>query len=474
MASRSRSRSRGRAPRTASTPALGSAAGGGRARRAVRAAASGGGALRRSAAETASEEPARPATVPMAAVNPLLDTERPRRSRSRSRGRAAGRGDRHGDRDDRDGGVRRRRKYTGMSGKEGWGKVRSNLHMITLSRWLVGQKGTSRWMAGLQTANRWFDRFMHPTDAVIRKLEADRRRGHIEDKREIHYERHQLASLLTMASLVSIALVITYITEGASPEFFNYETRFYDPVTLPEVVNFWPIFIWGALLQLVVRLTHTSKKVTISPYRYELAFVSICNCLLAGLLEEIGFRWLFINIAMLIIAAANRIFASLLSHYAAGIVMVVYGVACLLNWDDMPSDRGRKPAAIALVCGCVVLVLAVSGLHPIDSLFAVVHVVMIAVPRRIVRLFSDVPFLFKLSHYDKRYRHAMLLSNVKFVDGHKYQGLWGWINSAAMGIVFMHAMVTYGLLCAIVVHIIYDLSVYAGRWLFLRHDSRII
>lgn len=64
---------------------------------------------------------------------------------------------------------------------------------------------------------------------------------------------------------------------------------------------------------------------------------------------------------------------------------------------------------------------------------------------------------------------AMLSANAFFRDGHKYQGLKGWISSWFMGMFFFWVMFTYGLPAAITVHLLYDLSIFVVHWV----DARI-
>jgi len=55
---------------------------------------------------------------------------------------------------------------------------------------------------------------------------------------------------------------------------------------------------------------------------------------------------------------------------------------------------------------------------------------------------------------------ALLSSNATFRDGHKYQGVLGWINSWFLGMVFFWIMFNYGLWAAIVVHFLYDMELF--------------
>lgn len=55
---------------------------------------------------------------------------------------------------------------------------------------------------------------------------------------------------------------------------------------------------------------------------------------------------------------------------------------------------------------------------------------------------------------------AIVSASVSFRDGHKHLGLIGWINSWFMGMVFFWLVFNYGLLTAIVAHVLYDVIVF--------------
>jgi len=56
---------------------------------------------------------------------------------------------------------------------------------------------------------------------------------------------------------------------------------------------------------------------------------------------------------------------------------------------------------------------------------------------------------------------GIISANAFFRDGHKYQGLLGWVNSWFLGMFFFYMMFTYGLPAAILVHFLYDLLIFS-------------
>lgn len=58
---------------------------------------------------------------------------------------------------------------------------------------------------------------------------------------------------------------------------------------------------------------------------------------------------------------------------------------------------------------------------------------------------------------------AILSANADFRNGHRYLGLFGYVNSWFIGMVMFYLVFHYGLLAAIVAHILYDLCIFTVR-----------
>lgn len=56
---------------------------------------------------------------------------------------------------------------------------------------------------------------------------------------------------------------------------------------------------------------------------------------------------------------------------------------------------------------------------------------------------------------------AIIFANSSFRDAHEHRGFITYINAWILGIVFFYVMFNYGLLAAIVTHVLYDLCIYA-------------
>lgn len=62
---------------------------------------------------------------------------------------------------------------------------------------------------------------------------------------------------------------------------------------------------------------------------------------------------------------------------------------------------------------------------------------------------------------------CMLYTNAFFRDGHKYQGALGWINSWFLGMYLWFICLNYGLIAAIIVHVLYDLIIYTHAAIYI-------
>ena len=60
---------------------------------------------------------------------------------------------------------------------------------------------------------------------------------------------------------------------------------------------------------------------------------------------------------------------------------------------------------------------------------------------------------------------AVIGANEKFRDGHKYLGIFGFINSWFIGMFMFYLMFNYGLFAAIISHFVYDQIIFTIRYL---------
>jgi len=172
------------------------------------------------------------------------------------------------------------------------------------------------------------------------------------------------------------------------------------------LISSWPIFAWAAGVTIVGQVLSRPSWYTSQSAEQEILLPGIAISIWAGVMEEICFRWLIFLSAIVGVQVANFFFFGFLG----------FGI----------------PAWFYLtIMGPIANFLTFGGLE--DWLF---HPASWAVGA------------------------AILSANGFFRDGHKYQGLLGFVNSWFIGMFLFYLMFTYGLLASILVHFLYDLLIF--------------
>ena len=171
----------------------------------------------------------------------------------------------------------------------------------------------------------------------------------------------------------------------------------------------WPVFAWGTgLTILMAALTRNDWET--NRYAERIIIRGAGTSILAGVGEEVTFRWLFFLNTIVSVKIANFLLFGFLGHgVPRWFHLHVFGP--IANWTTF------------------------HGLQP---------------------------YIFHSTGW--AVGAAMLATNAFFRDGHKYQGLFGWINSWFMGMFLFWIMFKYGLLAAILIHFLYDFLIDAVRY----------
>ncbi|MFA7216836.1 MAG: hypothetical protein WC095_02555 [Candidatus Paceibacterota bacterium] len=171
------------------------------------------------------------------------------------------------------------------------------------------------------------------------------------------------------------------------------------------LISSWPIFVWGAGVTLVhgfftrnERHINRNAELIIK----EGAIVSI----IAGVGEEITFRWLFFLDNIVSVKIANWFFFGFIG-FGIPAWFHMYIVGPIANWFTL----GELESFIFHSTGWAV-------------------------------------------------GAAMLTTNAFFRDGHRYLGFLGFVNSWFLGMFLFWIMFKYGLLAAILIHFTYDFLIY--------------
>lgn len=175
----------------------------------------------------------------------------------------------------------------------------------------------------------------------------------------------------------------------------------------------WPILLWAIGLNFIVAVfTRNTREENLNAESFLAAGVWLS--LRAGIMEEIIFRWLIFMWSMALIQVSDFIFGGFLPFFDHGLVWAFYHYI----------------------------------LSPLADFFT-------------FGLLSV-----ELSGNTAWYLAAgMLVANARFRDGHKYQGPLGVINSWFIGMYMFYLLFSFGLVAAIVVHLVYDVSIFGIRYL---------
>ena len=238
-------------------------------------------------------------------------------------------------------------------------------------------------------------------------------------------------------AILCIAALGVWIGTSIFPNFFNYP--YLDWGGWDSVVRFWPVFLWGATMATLSGLqgvpVHVSERSSL--FRYGLV-----TSILAGVWEEIAYRWIFIFYALIILAALNWAFGAGLGWVA---VAAAVGAFLFLAYEQ------EWVGAVLCLVGAVLAMVFAEHVNPIYWFY---HLLVWII--HYTTFFQMDSILY--GEHEQLFLFGAVLANTWFRDGHKYQGTVGLINSWYMGMVLLYATMTYGLATAIVIHALYDIE----------------
>lgn len=271
-------------------------------------------------------------------------------------------------------------------------------------------------------------------------------------------EELKAKQLLFHYQLLSVCLLllaggVVFITEWLNPEFFNFP-YFKLNVRWDDILRFWPLFLYAAIMAYL-----SSIKLVSSNHDAKILKWDLITSVMAGLWEELGFRWLFICTSMIVIVVTNWLFGSFLGTIL-GIGVVVMGLIVLIAGKSLSRLKGL----VTIALGCL-LAWASIGADPMFWIYD--HV---TVPIASLVTFGQFGNIFYSTDYPKLFIFGMVAANARFRDGHKYQGLVGVINAWIVGFIFMGAMINYGIGTAIFIHAFYDIEFGIIHYIFRKTD----
>ncbi|HEU5114572.1 MAG TPA: hypothetical protein VFT82_02280 [Candidatus Paceibacterota bacterium] len=255
-----------------------------------------------------------------------------------------------------------------------------------------------------------------------------------------------LASQLACIGVLLVAGIGLAIIEYFFPSFFSYSYLKWGG--WESVGRYWPFFLYGGIMSFISCFGRASLQAS---EKRQIFGLGIVTSILAGVWEEIAYRWIFICYAMIIIMVTNLIFGSVLGWIATAVL----GGAAIYCFMER-----KIVAMIFCVLGAVCAVWLALHVNPVYLFYDYVLVPVI----NLTTLHEMKPILY--GNYGKLFIFGAIAANAWFRNGHKYQGPFGLVNSWYAGMALLYATLTYGLWTAVVVHALYDIEFHAVRFVF--------
>jgi len=301
---------------------------------------------------------------------------------------------------------------------------------------------------------------------------------------------------------LAVAAVVWIFTQIIAPGFFLYPFFYFD---LFGIFSSWLFFLWGGFISGAVWYVQgRDVKCYGRPF-----IVKLANSLITAVAEELGYRFLFICFTMV----ALYIFNVLIEHtglYLGG-VMAVLGLAAaivsglymldVLKNNELVKRVMKNYNPIHVVVGSVMVLVAGVFVFMMGLVWGVLFSVLSDWV-----LFPTINFL-TAYQYDRFFMGAfgmnansyegmwiggkmrrkiwhqnaddsrlfilaVLLTNLLYRDGRKFQGVVGWVNSLIVGFVLANCMVNHGIFTAIAVHLLYDLQYYLAGFLVNKYSKK--
>ncbi len=221
-------------------------------------------------------------------------------------------------------------------------------------------------------------------------------------------------------------------------------------ISVNTLVRFWPLFAYAGVGAILSSLSlHSTESDT------EIFLYGVLASVLAGIREELGFRWLFICTSMIGLMVSNW-FLGTLGGSIFIILILALGVISLglgLGERSVTTTLG----GVALTVMGSLLGYAIWYLGYNDPVYWLWRTILL--PITDVLSFGYLTDILHSRTIPTLFMFGALAANVRFRDGHKYQGIQGMVNAWYVGLVLLYATITYGLGTAIVLHVLYDLEI---------------
>jgi hypothetical protein len=257
---------------------------------------------------------------------------------------------------------------------------------------------------------------------------------------------------------IAMLSVVLLIIQAIWPSVFPFDLTdplFWTPRGSPGewLTQAWPILAWGSGVTAILAILKGPPEPHASvldllmgrgrPSAAAQLKAGFFVSLRAGVTEELFFRWVrwFAAIAGCLVALWMWTFMM--------VVVLIIGTVSLLA-----GDAGAK------IFGFIAIVFSGLLLY-FDLNPQFIHEAFVGPLADWVTLGLLHDYLFHPHSW--AVGAGILASNALFRDGHKYQGLLGWVNSWFLGMYFFYVLFSFGLGAAVLIHFAYDMGIFATR-----------
>jgi len=268
----------------------------------------------------------------------------------------------------------------------------------------------------------------------------------------LHFEKAILLSQMVSIAILAVAAAGVGVIHLLFPNFFTYPYFYWGG--FGAVARFWPLFAWGAGLNLLVWYFNSDHWPIRADQNRELLKWELLTSTLAGIWEELGYRWAFICYAMIGLMVMNWLFSAGFGWPGA----VALCIASAALWYN--KEKGLALGALLLAILAALFALYANPVYWFyQMLFYIAHFTTLTLMDPV--LYGD---------HQQLCIYGAFVANLWFRDGHKYQGPLGLVNAWYAGMVLLYATIMYGLFTAIAVHALYDILISVMR--FMQQKTR--
>ena len=263
--------------------------------------------------------------------------------------------------------------------------------------------------------------------------------------------------LMGFAAILLVLLLDPSLLPFKLFEFWYFKWDWSELKNLP-----WAFLVLGPVLVFVYAIAsrHSEK---FNKQRIKSLKSNMLTSVLAGVFEEVSYRWIYFYLAIIWYAFLLRVASLPLGEWLRNnwffslVMMVVIFFVGVVAWAVAEPDNVFKVTDNTRVIAYGVIVLMMLCLVPMFSYFLYFSYIHLFNP--IANIMMRKSMNEELYGYGPAVGVAIMIVNVEFRNGHASQGLLGMILTWFFGMIMFWMVFNFGLFAAILCHVLYDLAI---------------